>query len=149
MPHIGFRYGQDAFLHQDQPTGVWNTTLDAPSMSDSMPIRADEPHSSPSEYPLSDMQTMHYSVSDVSSSSTPITPDRFEYVWPQDEAATQQNTFQFIHPESKPAPMLPTLPEFDGEANTVDPLHGWAAEPHADDQPVIMAENRQRNGLAL
>ncbi|KAG8745602.1 hypothetical protein FRC10_007493 [Ceratobasidium sp. 414] len=148
MPHIGFRYGQDAFLHQDPPTGVWNTTLDAPSMSDSIPMRPDEPHSSPSEYPLSDMQTMHYSVSDVSSSSTPITPDRFEYIWP-DEAAAQQNTFQFTHTDSKQVPMLPTLPEFDSEVNTIDPLHGWVAGTHADDQPVIMAENGRRNGLAL
>ncbi|KAG8704873.1 hypothetical protein FRC08_002002 [Ceratobasidium sp. 394] len=144
MPHIGFRYGQDAFLHQDPPTAIWNTALDA-SMPD-ISMRADERHSSPVEYPISDIQTMHYSVSDVSSSSTPITPDRFEYGWPSDEAVAQQSTFQF---DSKPAPMLPTLPEFDGEANTVDPLNGWAAGTHADDQPVIIAENSQRNSLAL
>ncbi|KAG9128523.1 hypothetical protein FRC07_005890 [Ceratobasidium sp. 392] len=133
MPHIGFRYGQDAFLREEQPTGVWSTTLDAPSMSDIS--RVDEPHSSPSEFPLSDIQTMQYSVSDVSSSSTPITPDRFEYTWPPDEAAAQQSTFQFV--ETKPAQMLPTLPEFDAETDTL----GHWAETHADDQPVIMAEN--------
>ncbi|KAG8772125.1 hypothetical protein FRC12_003236 [Ceratobasidium sp. 428] len=134
MPHIGFRYGQDAFLREEQPT-VWSTTLDAPSMSDIS--RVDEPHSSPSEYPLSDMQ-MHFS--DVSSSSTPITPDRFDYPWSADEAAAQQSAFQFV--DTKPASMLPTLPEFDGET-------GQWAETHADDHPVIMAENVQRNALAL
>jgi hypothetical protein len=90
---------------------------------------------------------MHYSVSDVSSSSTPITPDRFEY-WPAgsiDSNSPQQSTFQFGHSD-KASSMLPTLPEFDGESNLGE-LRGWAAETHADDQPVIMAE--QQNALAL
>lgn len=102
---------------------------------------ADEHLPSPADYP----QTIHYSLSDVSSSSTPITPDQFEYAWPASVNSPQQNTFQFGHAEKSQA-MLPTLPEFDGESNS---LNAWTTETHAEDHPVTMSEDGQRNTLAL
>ena len=104
----------------------------------------ERPLSSPADY----QQTIHYSLSDVSSSSTPITPDQFEYAWPtgvNDVNSPQQNTFQFGHSE-KTQSMLPTLPEFDGESNS---LTAWTTETHAEDHPMAMSEDSQRNTLAL
>ncbi|QRV88003.1 Fungal Zn(2)-Cys(6) binuclear cluster domain [Ceratobasidium sp. AG-Ba] len=140
MPQMAYRYTQDAFLPEARSTGVWNPALDAPLMTDNASshsvIRNDELRSSPVEYPLADMQqTIQYNVRDASASSTPITPERLEYHWPSDDAPVQQGTFQFAHTDSKPS-LLPTLPEYDSEANAIGPLHDWST---ADDHPVIMA----------
>ncbi|KAH7343284.1 hypothetical protein B0J17DRAFT_764496 [Rhizoctonia solani] len=147
MPQIGYRYEQSHDGFAEPSTGAWNHPVDNQTVAN---LNIAEHHTREdvvsSDYPSADMQTLHYSVSDVSSSSTPITPDRFEYVWPTaDSHSPQQNTFAFVHNE-KPQPMLP-IPEFEGESNSIGELRVWTGS-HSDKHPIMMPsgpENDQQN----
>ncbi|CAE6451183.1 unnamed protein product [Rhizoctonia solani] len=146
MPQIGYRYGQSHDGFAEPPTGAWNPPADNQTVANlNIPEHQDAVSS---DYPVADMQTLHYSVSDVSSSSTPITPDRFEYTWPAaDSSSPQQNAFAFGQ-NDKPQPMLP-IPEFEGESNSLGELRVWTGS-HSDKHPIMMPsgpENDQQNTL--
>ncbi|CAE6527867.1 unnamed protein product [Rhizoctonia solani] len=143
MPQIGYRYGPSHDGFAGSPT--WNSPVDGQTMT-SLNIPAHEDAAS-SDYPTAEMQTLHYSVSDVSSSSTPITPERFEYAWPTaDGSSPQQNAFAFVH-NDKPQPMLP-IPEFEGESNSLGELRVWTGS-HSDKHPIMMPSGPENDHKIL
>ncbi|KAG8690932.1 hypothetical protein FRC11_008021 [Ceratobasidium sp. 423] len=149
MPQIGYRYGQSHDGFAEHPTGAWNPPADNQTMANlNVPEHHPREDAVSSDYPTADMQTLHYSVSDVSSSSTPITPDRFEYTWPPaGSTSPQQSAFAFGHNDN-PQPMLP-IPEFEGESNSLGELRVWTGS-HSDKHPIMMPsgpENDQQNTL--
>ncbi|CAE6436801.1 unnamed protein product [Rhizoctonia solani] len=145
MPHIGYRYGQSHDGFAGSPTGTWNSPVDGQTVA-SLNVPEHSDSASP-DYATADMQTLHYSVSDVSSSSTPITPDRFEYAWPPaDGSSPQQNAFGFVH-NDKPQPMLP-IPEFEGESNSLGELRVWTGS-HSDKHPIMMPSGPENDHKIL
>lgn len=144
MPQIGYRYGESHDGFSEPPTGAWNTPVDNQTMANlNVPEHHPREDAVSTDYPPADIQTLHYSVSDVSSSSTPITPDRFEYAWPPaDSNSPQQNAFAFGHSD-KPQPMLP-IPEFEGESNSLGELRVWTG-PHSDKHPIMVPSGRKND----
>ncbi|KAF8709325.1 GAL4-like Zn(II)2Cys6 (or C6 zinc) binuclear cluster DNA-binding domain, partial [Rhizoctonia solani] len=141
MPQIGRHYGQPHDGFAEVPAGVWNHTGETQTATGlGISEHRTREDAVSSDFPSGDIQTLHYSVSDVSSSSTPITPDRFDYAWPSDNHSPQQNTFAYVHNDKS---MLP-IPEFEGESNSLGELPVWESGKH----PIIVTsvpKNDQQN----
>ncbi|CCO27576.1 hypothetical protein BN14_01560 [Rhizoctonia solani AG-1 IB] len=124
MPQIGRHYGQSHDGFAEMPTGIWNHPGESQAMTGlNAPEHCAREDAVSSDFPSTDMQTLHYSVSEVSSSSTPITPDRFEYPWPGDSHSPQQTTYAYDKP-------MHPIPEFDGESNSLGELPIWESDKH-------------------
>ncbi|CAE7221045.1 unnamed protein product [Rhizoctonia solani] len=148
MPQIGYRYGQSHEGFAESSTGAWNSPVDGQTVTSlNIPEHHAHEDAASSDFPSADLQTLHYPVSDVSSSSTPITPDRFEYTWPSaDGSSPQQNAFAFVH-NDKPQPMLP-IPEFEGESNSLGELRVWTGS-HSDKHPIMMPSGPENDHKTL